>query len=196
MVDDEQQLTLAMMVVLETLQPVERAVYLLREICDFAHLDIAEMLGETPAQVRQQYRRARLKIADAAPPRHPNEQDMRLFVEAFLNAAVAGDKQKVMALLSDDVVALSDGGGKASAAIIPLRGKERVTTVFMHLIKTGLEQAFLLDWVAVNGKPGLMVKSNEGIHSVHAFELENNKLARAYIMRNPTKLQQAGALEG
>ncbi len=184
--EQAESVSLAFMTLLEKLGPVERAVFVLREAFDLPHDDIADMLGIRSAHSRQLYRRAKTRL-NSEPSASIDEDAARNLVDNFLAAAMTGDLTQLHELMAEDIIAYSDGGGRASAAIIPLVGKDRVTTVFLHLLKKNAGQ-LAMEWSRVNGELALLFREGDKIHSVQTFVMSGGKLHRAYVMRNPEKL--------
>lgn len=182
-----ESISMAFMLLLENLAPLERAVFILREPFDLPHDQIADMLDIKAAYSRQLFRRAKNKIdVDRPVPEPPN--DPTPLMEKFIAAAMSGNLEELHELMTDDIVAYSDGGGRAVAAIIPLVGKERVSTVLLHLLKKETEP-LQYDWRGINGEPALVFSNSAGIHSVHSVSVKDGKLHRIYTMRNPDKLR-------
>ena len=175
---------MAFMVMLKKLNPLERAVYILREAFDAEHQKIAEMLAIKVAHCRQLYRRATSKLA--MEKRH-NPGDHVALIQEFLEAAQTGDLNRLSRLMSDDIIACSDGGGRASAAIIPLVGRDRVLTVLLHLLRNQ-DEPLTYHFEEINSEPGLIIRAKQGIHSTHCIALDAGKIHRMYTTRNPDKL--------
>ncbi len=181
-----QTLHMGFLVMLEKLNPLERAVFILRESFDRSHREIACALSINESHSRQLLRRARRQIVVAKEP-DALEENIVSLVEAFIEAARSGDVESFQEILCEDIVAFTDGGGKVSAAVIPLEGRDLVSRVFFHLFrKSGPETAWY--WTRVNGQPGLLIREGSSISSVFSFELKERKLHRIYVMRNPHKL--------
>lgn len=178
----------ALLLVLESLSPLERAVFTLYEAFDYAHAEIAELLQISLSHSRQLLHRARRSLSDKTLASRPAGEESQPLVEAFYLAAQQGDMQKLTTILCDDVVSYSDGGGKASAAIIPLEGFDRVVTVFSHLIKQATADS-VGQWCEVNGQHGLVIRDAGELSSVTTFDVQDGKIHRIYVMRNPDKLK-------
>ena len=175
---------------LEKLTPLERAVFVLRESFDLAHDDIAAMLDITAANSRQLLRRAKSRLGGMADARATASDDStREMMEQFVNALVAADMEKLRDLLAEDIVTYSDGGGKVTAAIIPLVGFKRVTTVLLHLAKRGAVPGNY-EWRFVNGDWALLVRNENGeLQSMMTMQLAGGRIRRIFIVRNPSKLR-------
>jgi len=184
-----ESLSTAFMLMLEKLSPMERAVFILREAFDLPHEEIAELLGIRSPNARQLARRAKLRIgndAEEIPPNAANE-DAKTLMDRFIDAAQRNDMERLKTMLTDDVIAYSDGGGRVSAAIIPLEGIERVLTVLLHIYNR-LAQPVEFTWLPVNNGHGVAIYEAGKLNSVTTFEIAGGKLRRLYIMRNPDKL--------
>jgi RNA polymerase sigma-70 factor, ECF subfamily len=187
--EQAEAISLAMLVVLETLSPLERAVFILREVFGFPYREIAEMLDRSEASVRQVGSRARNHV-QARRPRHDAPADLRRRVtDDFLAACAGGDLNRVMAMLAPDVTAWTDGGGKIRAALRPLYGSDKVARWLLGVMRTQLPD-FAVHPVDVNGRPGLLVTSAGAVDSVLCDDLaEDGTISAIYLVRNPDKLK-------
>ncbi|MEY9989850.1 RNA polymerase sigma-70 factor (TIGR02957 family) [Streptomyces sp. V4I8] len=179
--------SMAMLVLLERLTPTERAVYVLREAFAYGHREIAETLDLTEANCRQLYRRAVQRVGEERTRFESTPERQEELVRSFLTAARDGDLGGLEKLLAADVVWSSDGGGKASAALRPIEGRDKV---FRFL--AGATRTFLVgvDFTAVeiNGTTALAVWEGDTLLSVVAFELRDGLIAHARAVANPDKL--------
>ncbi|MFT7219818.1 MAG: RNA polymerase sigma-70 factor (ECF subfamily) [Candidatus Azotimanducaceae bacterium] len=181
-----ESISMAFLCLLETLSPLERAVFILKEAFDSEHTAIAEALEITPAHSRQTLRRAKGKIKTSDID-CPGKGETQRLMEQFMIAAATGNLEALHELMSEDITALSDGGRRASAALLPLRGKERVTTVFLFLMKK--QTAPLVPAVkAANGNIALVLWQDDIIHSSHTLEIRAHEIYRVFSTRNPDKL--------
>lgn len=182
-----ESVSLAVLVVLESLSPLERAAYLLRKVFDYEYAEIAEILGKSEVNCRQLVSRAENHIRERRPRFDADPHDAERVTEAFIGACRTGDLAGLVNLLSEDVVAYSDGGGKATAARAPIHGPERVARFFIGLAKKaapGIE----LRPVTVNGQPGLMAVLGDEVLNVLTLDVVAGRIAACYIIRNPDKL--------
>jgi RNA polymerase sigma-70 factor (TIGR02957 family) len=180
-------LSMAMLLVLETLTPAERAVFVLREVFDLAYDEIAEAVGKTPAAVRQIAHRARAHVAARRPRGTVSPAQTAQALEAFQRAAETGDLRSLLDLLAPDVVALSDGGGVVQAVLEPVVGARRVA----RLLTVGLGRladAASLRPAQVNGYPALILRLNGEIDTVIAVRIDDGLVTGLYAVRNPDKL--------
>jgi RNA polymerase sigma-70 factor, ECF subfamily len=179
--------SMAMLLVLETLTPTERAVFVLREVFDLGYDEIAEAVGKSPAAVRQIAHRARAHVAARRPRGVVSAAETRDALEAFQRAAETGDLQSLLDILAPDVVALSDGGGVVQAVLRPIVGADKVA----RLLATGLGRitaAASLQQAQVNGYPALILRLNGEIDTVIAVRIDDGLITGLYAMRNPEKL--------
>jgi len=180
-------MTLAFLVVLESLSPAERAVFLLHDVFGHPHDEIAGMLGRSHAAVRQLASRARGHLEDRR-PRYEADADRRHDVaEAFLAACRGGDLDGLLAVLSPDVTLVSDGGGKASAARRPVLGADRVARFLFGLVRQAGE-TLQVRMVDVNGEPGLVGLVDGEVMVVFVLHVEDDQVATVQAIRNPDKL--------
>jgi RNA polymerase sigma-70 factor (TIGR02957 family) len=179
--------SMAMLLVLETLTPAERAVFVLREVFDLAYDEIAEAVGKSPAAVRQIAHRARAHVAARRPRGIVPPAETRAALGAFQRAVETGDLQSLLDILAPDVVALSDGGGVKQAMPRPIVGAGKVARV----LAAGLGRiaaAASLQQVQVNGYPALILRLNGEIDTVIAVRIDAGLITGLYAVRNPQKL--------
>jgi RNA polymerase sigma-70 factor, ECF subfamily len=179
--------SMAMLLVLETLTPAERAVFVLREVFDLAYDEIAEAVGKSPAAVRQIAHRARAHVAARRPRGIVPPAETRAALGAFQRAVETGDLQSLLDILAPDVVALSDGGGVKQAMPRPIVGADKVARV----LAAGLGRiaaAASLQQAQVNGYPALILRLNGEIDTVIAVRIDAGLIAGLYAVRNPQKL--------
>ena len=185
-------MTLAFLVVLESLSPDERAVFLLHDVFGHPHAEIARMLDRSPDSVRQLARRARLHLEDRRPRYQSDARRRHDVAEAFVSACEGGGLSDVLALLSPDVTLVSDGGGKASAARRPVVGPDRVARFLLGLYRqVGSDAVGRL--VDVNGEPGLVGYSDGEVVVVFVLHVEDDRVAGIQAVRNPDKLARLAA---
>jgi RNA polymerase sigma-70 factor (TIGR02957 family) len=181
--------SMAMLLVLETLMPVERAVFVLREVFEFGYDEISEAVGKSPSAVRQIAHRARAHVAARRPREIVSLAETRAAFDAFRRALETGDLQGLVDILAPDVVALTDGGGVKQAIPRPVVGADKVTRLFA----AGLDvygDRLSLEPVEINGCPALMVRFNDEIDSVVAVRVEGGLVTGLYTVRNPYKLSR------
>ncbi len=186
-------LSMAFLLMLERLTPVERAVFLLHEAFAYEYGEIAGVLDRSPDNIRQIARRARKHLEGSARPQPTDPQHHDALLHQFLNATRDGDLASMITLLADDVVLYADGGGKAQAARRPVVGAEATARLWMGVSrKAGREFAITL--ADVNGRTGLLIDLHGRPQSVIAFHIENGKIRYIFVIANPDKLPAHGDL--
>ena len=180
-----ESVSIAMLTVLETLGPTERAVFVLREVFEMPYGEIAEAVGKSTVTVRQIARRAREHVAARRPRVHVSRSEQQAVVERFLVALRTGQLQELMELLAPDVVLIADGGGVARAARSPIRGAEVVAKALAraHRVVATLETTTV--WL--NGAPAGRIEIN-GEPAAASLVVENGRVTRIYVTVNPQKL--------
>jgi len=181
-----ESLSVAMLAVLETLLPTERAVFVLREVFDVPHDDIAEALGKSPAAVRQIARRARQHVAARRPRVSVTRAEQQQVVERFLAALTTGDVQGLLDVLAPDVVAVGDGGGLAPALPRPISGAWRVANALSRVAVAAPDLPAVT--LLVNGSVGARLDPSGELETVLAFDVEDGRITRILAIRNPHKL--------
>jgi RNA polymerase sigma-70 factor (TIGR02957 family) len=182
-----ESVSMAMLLVLETLAPTERAVFVLREVFGLEYDEIAEAVDKSPAAVRQIAHRARAHVAARRPRGVVSAVEAREALEAFKRAAETGDLQGLLDILAPDVVLLGDGGGVKQAVPRPVVGAEKVA----RLLAIGLGRltgATSLTPAQVNGYPALILRLDGEIDSVVAVRIDDGLISGLYSVRNPEKL--------
>ena len=192
-VEDVESLSMAMLVVLESLSPLERAVFVLREVFGYDYAELAAMLDKSEAAVRQLAHRAREHVRARRPRFDHDEDRQRAAVEQFLIATLTGDVKGLMATLSEDAVLLSDGGGVVQAARKPITGPDRIARFFLGLAAKYMTPAHRAEIATVNGSVGLLLWNGETLDSVIGFDVLDGKVVRVHAVRNPAKLAAAQA---
>jgi RNA polymerase sigma-70 factor (TIGR02957 family) len=179
--------SMAMLLVLETLAPTERAVFVLREVFDLPYDEIAEAVDKTPAAVRQIAHRARAHVAARRPRGPVSPAATRDALAAFQQAVETGDLQRLLDLLAPDVVLLGDGGGLKQAVPRPIVGAEKVG----RLLTAGIgrvAEVVSLEPAHVNGHPALILRMGGELDSVMAVRIDDGLITGLYAVRNPEKL--------
>lgn len=180
---------MAFLLALERLTPAERAAFLLHDVFDLPFETVAATLDRTPAACRQLASRARRHVRDARPRTATDPSRAQALVDAFFHAARSGDLQAVSALLAEDTVFISDGGGKRPAALNPVRGRDHVLRLLEGLArKFPLSPAAVWRRVRVNGQPGFLVEEPDGL-TTYALDTDGGVVSAIYAVRNPDKLR-------
>ncbi|GAA2937890.1 RNA polymerase sigma-70 factor [Streptomyces enissocaesilis] len=179
--------SMAMLLVLETLTPTERAVFVLREVFDLGYDEIAEAVGKNPAAVRQIAHRARAHVAARRPRGIVSPTETRDALDAFQRAAETGDLQGLLDILAPDVVFMGDGGGIKQAVLRPVVGADKVA----RLLAAGLGRITAtgsLRPAQVNACPALILRFDDAIDTVVAVRIDDGLITGLYAVRNPEKL--------
>ena len=179
-------LSTAMLVVLETLTPTERAVFVLREVFDLAYDEIASAVDKSPAAVRQIASRSRGHVAERRPRGDVTPSQRDEVIARFLGATASGDLQGLMDVLAPDVVLLTDGGGVKKAALRPILGREKVVRFLDAVAPEGVQA----DVVVVNGAPALRLLIDGEVDGIGTMLVEDGLVTGLYIVRNPEKLRR------
>jgi RNA polymerase sigma-70 factor (ECF subfamily) len=180
-------LSYAFMMLLERLNPTERAVYILREAFDFKHEEIAEVLGRNAAYSRQVSRRAKANLGQYEKRFECTDEDQDRLFGRFIEASGGGDLQPLFDMLADDIVLYSDGGGKVLAALRPLHGKERIIR-FLRRILQQQGPDIEVNLCRVNGQPAIRQCLHGEVTGVITLHFVQGKVAQLFVVRNPDKL--------
>lgn len=191
-VERAESVTLAFLVLLETLSPEERAVFLLKDVFEYDHAEIGRMLGISADHSRQLLHRAKTRLADRRPRLSGSVESRRAVAERFAKAFASGDGAALTALLAPGVGMWSDGGGKVTAARRPLRGRDQVLTFLLGLHRTahvaGLPRDASL-WVEdVNSEPAVVIRVGQRIEAIFVVSIEDGEVSGIRVVRNPDKL--------
>jgi RNA polymerase sigma-70 factor (ECF subfamily) len=178
-----ESVSIAMLTVLETLPPAERAVFVLREVFELPYGEIAEAIGKSAAAVRQIARRAREHVADRRPRVRVSRSEQQAVLERFLAALRTGRLQELMEVMAPGVVLIADGGGLAAAAQAPVHGAELVARVLARASRFSVVSSTL--WL--NGAIGGLVEV-AGEPGAVSLVVEDGRITRIYLVRNPRKL--------
>jgi RNA polymerase sigma-70 factor (ECF subfamily) len=183
-----ESVSIAMLTVLETLGPAERAVFVLREVFDVSYEEIAEAVGKSAATVRQIAHRARAHVAARRPRIQVSRTEQQQVVQRFLAALTTGDVQGLMDVLAPDVVLVADGGGLAPAVRHPVEGIQRVATLLSRFAKYAPNAQVAT--VLLNGAVAARLDPSGELNTAVTFVVENGRIARIYAIRNPHKLER------
>jgi RNA polymerase sigma-70 factor, ECF subfamily len=190
-------LSMAFLVLLESLTPVERAVFLLRDVFDYPYGEVAEVIGKSEAATRQLAVRARRHVDERKPRFEADRRRRDELARSFLAAAEDGDTDRLMKLLADDVVFYGDGGGKGPAIARPLHGRERVAKFVRNLGTQAVRARIALHAAEVNGQPGLVARDESGrIVSVLSLQIADGLIQAVHSVVNPDKLDHLGPVAG
>ncbi|MEU2677184.1 RNA polymerase sigma-70 factor [Streptomyces sp. NPDC007107] len=194
---DAESVSMAMLVVLETLSPLERAVFVLKEVFDFSHAEIAEAVERSEAAVRQAAHRAREHVRARRPRFAADRSQQRDATERFFTAATGGDMNSLLELLSPDVTLWTDGGGKVRQALRPVVGASTVAAWFAAIgtvTYQGIEPADMkAELVEINGGPGLVFSGPGRVIATVTFDFDaSGRISTIHNVANPDKLGAVG----
>jgi RNA polymerase sigma-70 factor (ECF subfamily) len=192
-----EDLSVALLLALDRLSPLERAAFLLHEVFDYSFTQVARALGRNEAACRQLASRARTRVrearagAGAAPPSASSSIDPKhaQIVSAFITASRSGDIQALTRMLARDAKVVSDGGGKVPAALNVIEGADRVAAFLAGVVRKGWTDDMTVRFDTINGLPGLITSGAKGLIQTNAFEFEGDVVKAIYIVRNPDKLR-------
>ena len=197
----EESLSVAVMVLLESLSPLERAVFLLREVFGYGYDEISPIVGKSEANCRQIARRAKASVAARRPRFEPSSENRQELLRRFVEAAYRGDMDGLLSLLSEDVAIYTDGGGEVRAARNPVFGRDKVARFILGILDKRRRQhdreeilRFSVSLATVNGEPGLVGYVDEEPVIVLSVEITEGRIRRIYEVLNPKKLSAAPRL--
>ena len=191
-VDTEETISLAFLLLMEQLQPIERAVFLLREVFEYDYSEIADFLGKSEAACRQSFSRAKKHLADHRPRFQAPADTQKQLLTGFQLAIQAGEMSPLMNLLAEDVTFWGDGGGKVKgAATRPITGRVEVARFFLqtgNVFRSSLPEDARVELAEVNRQPALVIRSGERAISVLTIEVEAGHIQTIRVVANPDKL--------
>jgi RNA polymerase sigma-70 factor, ECF subfamily len=187
-----ESVSLALLVVLESLSPVERAAYLLRRVFDYGYDEVAAILDKSEPNCRQLVSRAEEHIRERRPRFDPAPGEAERLTGEFLQACASGDLNGLMRILAADAVLYSDGGGKVLAARAPIRGADRVARFFVGIMKKAPAD-LVVRHVRVNGRPGVVVLESGQVVDVITLDVTDGRITTCFVVRNPDKLTRVTA---
>jgi RNA polymerase sigma-70 factor, ECF subfamily len=192
-----EDLSVALLLALDRLSPLERAAFLLHDVFDYSFSQVAAALGRNEAACRQLASRARTRVRETRPqgltpsrvassaidPKHAE------LLSAFISASRSGDVETLTRMLASDARIVTDGGGKVSAALNVIEGNDRVAAFLAGVVRKGLTDEMTVRFEMVNGLPGLFVVGPNGLVQTTAFEFDGDVVTAIYVVRNPDKLR-------
>lgn len=184
-----EDLSVALMLTLERLSPLERAAFLLHDVFDMDYREVAGALDRSEAACRQLAARAREHVRDERPRFETTDETRERLATAFQTAMVTGDLQTIAQMLADDAIFYTDGGGKRLAALNPIYGKDKILRFLVGIgTKQPLPKPEDVERAEINGLPGFLVRTADGIETL-ALEIGNDRVVAMYAVRNPDKLR-------
>jgi RNA polymerase sigma-70 factor, ECF subfamily len=188
--DYARDLSVALMLTLERLSPLERAAFLLHDVFDVEFAEIAQNLGRSEAACRQLAARGRAHVQAARPRFSPSAEEGTRLAEAFRLATRSGDAAGMVRLLAADAVLYTDGGGKRIAALNPIHGSDKIARFFAGVVKKTHADGWRVRDAHINGDPGFVFADPEGALQTIAFDIADGRIAAIYLMVNPDKLRR------
>lgn len=182
----DESITMAFLVVLESMTPAERVAFILHDVFCYTFVDVAEIVGRTPAACRQLASSARRRIRASQAPASPTAQQADI-VRDFKQAWEAKDIDTLIGLLDPDATSIADGGGLVSAALHPIEGDEQIARYFIDVTNKAPDMKLLER--TVNGQPGLVAQLDGITVAVYAFDIAGDQIAHIWVVRNPDKLR-------
>lgn len=196
-----EDLSVALLLTLDRLSPLERAAFLLHDVFDFSFTEVAATLERSEAACRQLAARARAHVREIRPrgavaaPGHPGEIDAKhaQLISAFVTATRSGDLRGLTSLLARDVRVVTDGGGKVAAALNVIDGNDRASRFLIGATRKGWRDDLTMRFANINGLPGIILDGPEGAAQTTAFEIADGVVRAIYVVRNPEKLRHLAA---
>lgn len=183
-----ESLSMAFLVILESLSPVERAVFLLREVFEYDYDEIARIVEKSEDNCRQMVRRAKAHITERRPRYEVRREEHERIIFQFGLAVHSGDMEGLLALLANDITSFSDGGGKVSAARNPVVGPDHVARLIIGVVGK-LPEGALSEIGQINGQPAILTQVNNRPYNVLIFDVADGRIRRIYNILNPEKLR-------
>lgn len=179
----------ALLSLLEKLNPVERAAFILRQAFDFPYGEISEMCNQSEENVRQLVHRAREKLQHSRSRYETTIEERQRLLNAFLEASAKQDATQLKDILHHDVILYTDGGGKVNAAVVPVHGSEKIIAFLKNVVKGALD-TFEVKPVVVNGSAGaLLIDKHTGLtDTICTLETDGKRITGLYFVRNPEKI--------
>jgi RNA polymerase sigma-70 factor (ECF subfamily) len=187
-----ESVSLALLHVLESLSPAERAAYLLRMMFDYDYSEIAVVLEKSEPSCRQLVSRAQAHVQAERPRFEATADDVQRITDEFLTACSTGNLDGLVQLLHDDAVMLSDGGGKATAAQVPIVGSDRISRFWIGIFKKAADNSRIVR-CRVNGQPGYAMYVDDQLVTLFVTEIDEGRIKRVLVVRNPEKLSRVYA---
>jgi RNA polymerase sigma-70 factor (ECF subfamily) len=183
-----ESLTMAFLVLLENLSPVERAAFLLHDVFDYDYAEIAQMTGKTEANCRQMVHRAKERIKARQHRFDPSQEETDRITARFLETTRSGDLSGLMSLFSEDAVMISDGGGKANAALNPVKGADSIARFVLGVLRKNESLNLVHTLTEINFQPAFITKVSGRLAYVTVLDIRDGLIRNLFIVANPDKL--------
>ena len=187
-------LTLSFLLMLERLNPEERAAFLLREVFDYSHAEAAAILGISEESCRQRAHRAKQRLREERVRFSANAQAQRRLLQRFAQALQSPSEENLRALLAENAVHVADGGGLVTATLRPLLGSERIARLYLQINKLEHGHDVYRDLRMVNGEPALLTWVNGQLTTAIWIECDGARITAMHVLRNPQKLARLAAV--
>ena len=189
----QDRITYALLFLMEQLNPVERAIFVLREAFEFKYDEIASLVDKEESNCRKILSRAKKKLHlhdDFQSSQKEESEEVNKLIHQFIYASNTGNMDELMRLLSEDAVLFTDGGGRVTAAIYPIVSSRRIVSFILGLLKKyRLDQSLKIQTMNINGQTGIMIESKLEPSSAVCFDIDNNQIQQVFVIRNPEKLK-------
>jgi len=186
---DDESVTMALLITLESLTPVERAVFLLHDVFDYGYDEIAEIVGKSRENCRQLALRARRHVEARRARFEASREQRERLAGRFFEAIREGDLDGLVTLLAEDAEAIGDGGGKAAARATPLRGGAKVARFMLGLARLGERRAYTYEFTELNGEPGAVIREDGAVIGTMVIEVRGDEITAIRSVVNPDKLR-------
>jgi RNA polymerase sigma-70 factor, ECF subfamily len=190
------RITYALLFLMEQLNPVERAIFVLREAFEFKYDEIASLVDKEESNCRKILSRAKKKLNlndDFQSSQKGESEEVNKLIHQFIYASNTGNMDELMRLLSEDAVLYTDGGGRVTAAINLIVSSRRIVPFILGLLKKySMDQSLKIQTTNINGQTGIIIESNLEPSSVVCFDINNNQIKQVFVIRNPDKLKYLG----
>lgn len=183
-----ESLSMALLVVLKQLDPIQRAVFILREVFDYDYASIAGIINKSESNCRKIAQRARESVQEKKPRFEKITTQQQELIKTFIKAIQDGKLAKIENMLAEGAILYSDGGGKVAAARKPVVGASKIAR-FLQGLQKKLTKILRVELTNINGEPGLIIYLDEKLNNVWSFHIENDKIQSIYIVLNPDKLK-------
>jgi RNA polymerase sigma-70 factor (ECF subfamily) len=187
-------LSFALLLALDRLSPLERAAFLLHDVFDLQFSEVARMIDRTETACRQLATRARRAVRDARPAPSATPDNHARLLSAFSEAVASGDVSRLAGLLREDAIAMTDGGGRKTAALNPIKGADKIARFFISLAVKSADHDIRIEPTMINGSVGALLYMDGEIDQSVSMAIDGERIAAIYIVRNPDKLRHVPAL--
>jgi RNA polymerase sigma-70 factor (ECF subfamily) len=187
-------LSFALLLALDRLSPLERAAFLLHDVFDLQFSEVARMIDRTETACRQLATRARRAVRDARPAPSATPDNHARLLSAFSEAVASGDVSRLAGLLREDAIAMTDGGGRKTAALNPIKGADKIARFFISLAAKSADLDIRIEPTMINGSVGALLYVDGEIDHSLSMAIDGERIAAIYIVRNPDKLRHVPAV--